>query len=155
MGTKHMPDKTIITNIDWFREHEGEVIATSPAIEISKQKIQEFCRAIDNDEWVHWDEERSANAFGGIIAPLFMAPALFPTLFFESLEYGDFNALFSGSDRFRLISPILEGDQLCATTKIERVEDKDKGIAVFYDVTFHVARQEQPVAVGTFVLRYW
>ena len=150
-----MPDKTIIDSIEWFREHEGKVIATSPAIEISKQKIQDFCRAIDNDEWVHWDEARATEAFGGIIAPLFMAPALFPTLFFESFEYGEINALFSGTDRFRLFSPILEGDRLSATTKIERIEDKDKGIAVIYDVTFQVERQENPVAVGAFVLRYW
>jgi acyl dehydratase len=150
-----MPDKTIINDIKWFRDNEGEVIATSPAIEITKEKIQSFCRAIDNEEWVHWDEKRCEEAFGGIIAPLFMAPALFPTMFFESFDYGDIDALFSGTDRFRLISPILAGDLLSATTKIDRVEDKDKGIAVYYDVTFNVQRQDKPVAVGTFVLRYW
>lgn len=150
-----MPEKTIINDIQWFRDRQGQVIGSSPEITVSKEKIQDFCRAIDNDEWVHWDEERSEKAFGGIIAPLFMAPALFPTMFFESFEYGDINALFSGTDRFRLISPIIEGDQLTAITKIGQVEDKDKGVAVYYEVTFNVARQEKPVAVGTFVLRYW
>ena len=150
-----MPDKTVINDIQWFRDNEDEVIATSPAIVISTEKIQDFCRAIDNEEWVHWDEERCKDAFGGIIAPLFMAPALFPAMFFESFDYGDIGVLFSGADRFRLISPILAGDLLSATTKIDRIEDKDKGIAVYYDVTFNVQRQDKPVAVGTFVLRYW
>jgi acyl dehydratase len=150
-----MPEKTIINNIQWFRDNEGKEISISPAMNISVQQIQDFCRSIDNDEWVHWDEERCKEAFGGIIAPLFMAPALFPTMFFESFEYGDIDALFSGTDRFRLISPIIAGDQLTATSRIDKVEEKNKGIAVFYEVTFNVERQASPVAVGIFVLRYW
>ena len=151
-----MPEKTIIDDLAWFREREGQTIAVSQTIEITKDMIQDFCRSIGNEEWVHWDEARCQEAFGGIIAPLFLAPALFPTLFFQSFDYGDdLGALFSGTDRFRLLSPIKAGDRLSATTRIDHVETRDKGIAVLYDVSFSVAGQSKPVAIGTFVMRYW
>ena len=150
-----MPDKTIINDIQWFIEREGEVIATSEPFEISKDRIQEFCRSIDNKEWVHWDEARCKEQFGGIISPLFMLPALYPALFFASFEYGDINALFYGTDKFRLLAPIVAGAQLTATTRIARVMEKEKAITVYYEVTFHIVGKDRPAAVGTFLLRYW
>lgn len=150
-----MPEKTIINDIQWFMEREGEVIATSEPFEIDRDRIQSFCTAIDNREWVHWDEDRCNEQFGGVISPLFMLPALFPTLFFQSFEYGSINALFYGTDRFRLLAPIVAGAMVTATTRIAEVVKKDKAITVRYDVTFSTVGREKPVAVATFLLRYW
>ena len=152
--TTIMPEKTIINDIQWFMEREGEVIATSEPFEIGRDRIQSFCTAIDNREWVHWDEDRCNERFGGVISPLFMLPALFPTLFFQSFEYGNINALFYGADRFRLLAPIVAGAMVTATTRIAEVVKKDKAITVRYDVTFNTAGREEPVAVATFLLRY-
>ena len=153
--TTIMPEKTIINDIQWFMKREGEVIATSEPFEVDRDKIQAFCRAIDNEEWVHWDEDRCNERFGGVISPLFMLPALFPTLFFQSFEYGSINALFYGTDRFRLLAPIVAGARVTATTRIAEVTKRDKAITVHYDVTFNVVGRDEPVAVGTFLLRYW
>ena len=153
--TTIMPEKTIINDIQWFMEREGEVIATSEPFEIDRDRIQSFCTAIDNREWVHWDEDRCNEQFGGVISPLFMLPALFPTLFFQSFEYGSINALFYGTDRFRLLAPIVAGVMVTATTRIAEVVKKDKAITVRYDVTFNTVGREEPVAVATFLLRYW
>ena len=150
-----MPKKTIINDIQWFMDREGEVIATSSPFEVDKDRIQAFCAAIHNREWVHWDEDRCNERFGGVIAPLFMLPALFPTLFFQSFEYGRINALFYGADRFRLLAPIVAGARLTATTRIARVVKKEEAITVHYDVTFNVAGRDEPVAIATFLLRYW
>ena len=153
--TAILPEKTIINDIQWFMEREGEVIATSEPFEIGKDRIQAFCTAIDNREWVHWDEARCKEQFGGVIAPLFLLPALYPTLFFQSFEYGDINALFYGTDRFRLLAPVVAGTRLTATTRIASVVQKDKAVTVCYDVTFNSAGRDEPVAVGAFLLRYW
>ena len=153
--TTIMPEKTIINDIQWFMEREGKVIATSEPIEIDKDRIQLFCRAIDNREWVHWDEERCKEQFGGVIAPLFLLPALYPTLFFQSFEYGNINALFYGTDKFRLLAPVVAGTRVSATTRIARVAEKDKAVTVYYDVTFNIPGKDGPVAAGTFLLRYW
>ena len=153
--TTIMPEKTIINDIQWFMEREGEIIATSEPFEIDTERIQAFCSAIDNREWVHWDEDRCNEQFGGVISPLFMLPALFPTLFFQSFEYGSINALFYGADRFRLLAPIVAGAMVTATTRITEVVKKDKAITVRYDVTFNTVGREEPVAVATFLLRYW
>ena len=136
-------------------EREGKVIATSEPFEIDKDRIQAFCTAIDNREWVHWDETRCEEQFGGVIAPLFLLPALYPTLFFQSFEYGSINALFYGTDRFRLLAPIVAGSRVTATTRIAEVKKKDKAVTVHYEVTFNNVGRDEPVAVGVFLLRYW
>ena len=153
--TTIMPEKTIINDIQWFMEREGEVIATSEPFEIDRDRIQSFCTAIDNREWVHWDEDRCNEQFGGVISPLFMLPALFPTLFFNSFEYGKINALFYGTNKFRLLAPVIAGARVAATTRIAEVVKKENAITVHYDVTFNLAGQEKPVAAGTFLVRYW
>ena len=150
-----MPEKTIIDDIQWFIEREGEIIATSEAVEISRETIQAFCTATGNREWVHRDEARCSEQFGGVISPLFMLPALYPAMFFQSFEYGDINALFYGTDKFRLLAPIVAGARVSAATRIARVIKKEEAITVYYDVTFNVAGREKPVAAGTFLLRYW
>ena len=153
--TTIMPEKTIINDIQWFMEREGEVIATSEPFEIDRDRIQSFCTAIDNREWVHWDEDRCNEQFGGVISPLFMLPALFPTLFFNSFEYGKINALFYGTNKFRLLAPVIAGARVAATTRIAEVVEKENAITVHYDVTFNLVGQEKPVAAGTFLVRYW
>ena len=45
--------------------------------------------------------------------------------------------------------------RLTATTRIARVAEKDKAITVYYDVTFNIPGKDEPVAAGTFLLRYW
>ena len=65
-----MSEKIIIDGLDGFRQREGQHLFSSEPFEISKQRIQEFCRSIGNDEWIHWDEERLAKSpLGGIIMP--------------------------------------------------------------------------------------
>ena len=153
--TRTMPEKTVIDDIQWFIEREGEVIATSEPFDIDKDRIQAFCRAMDNREWVHWDETRCNEQFGGIISPLFMLPALYPTLFFNSFEYGNINALFYGTDKFRLLAPVIAGSSVTATTRIAEVAKKDSAVTVYYDVTFNIIGRDEPAAVGTFLIRYW
>ena len=150
-----MPDKTVIDDIQWFTARAGEVIATSRPVEISKDKIQAFCMTLDNKEWVHWDEARCSKRFGGIIAPLSILPALYPTLFFDSFEYGNINALYYGTDKFRLLAPVVAGAKVTATTRIGKVAKKGNAITVYYDITFNMVGKDEPIAVGTFLLRYW
>ena len=151
-----MPQKTIVNHPNWFEERIGQVIASSEPRMVTREAIQDFCRSIGNEEWVHWDEERCAQAFGGIIAPMFMIPSLFPTMFFDSLDYGEqLGALFYGSDRFRLLRPLVAGSELYCEIGIAEITPKGEAITVQYDVKFFVVGDEDPVALGSFLLRYW
>lgn len=147
-----------IDGLEGFRKWEGRELFRSAPMEITKAKIQDFCRALDNTEWLHWDEERCRNSpLGDIVAPAMLIPSLFPTFYWESVEIINIpQFLFLGSDRVRIVSPIRVGSELVATARVERIEERGKGIAVFYDTRFDVVGDDDgPAAVGMFIVRYW
>jgi len=148
--------KQVIRGLDGFRALAGQTLGTSAPIEISQKRIEDFCTAVDNDEWTHWDVERCRDTpWGTTIAPSFLAPSLFARLFFDMVEIVDVGTmLFQGSDRMRLLSPMKSGSRLTQTVRIDRVEERDRGIAVFYDVTWNVVGEEKPVGVAMFLIRY-
>lgn len=149
-------EKLVIDGLEGFRRLAGQEIGTSQPLEITQERIEQFCRATDNYEWTHWDVERcKASPWGNTIAPSFLAPGLFASQLFQMVEIVNVNTmLFQGSDRIRLISPLVCGSRLTQTIRIDRVEERDKGIAVYYDVTWNVQGKEKPIAVAMFIIRY-
>lgn len=151
-----MAEKIIIDGADGFRAREGQHLFTSEPYLISKERIQEFCRSVGNEEWIHWDEERCRDSHvGGIIMPAFMGPALASKVYFDNVEFINLDGLFQGTDKVRLLRPVKAGDELIQHWRIERVEDRDKGIAVYYDVQWQVAGQDQAAGVAVYIVRYW
>lgn len=151
-----MADKVIIDGLDGFRKMVGKSIGPSDPIEVTQQRIESFCHAVDNDEWIHFDEERCRQAgYGTTIAPGMMTQAYFSKLWFSLVDIQNVpRMLFLGSDRVRLLAPLKKGQAFNMSATIARVEEKDNGIAVFLDCTWNVVGQEKPVTVATFVIRY-
>jgi acyl dehydratase len=150
-------NKTTVEGLEGFTALVGTTIGPSRAIEVTQEKIEQFCLATENTEWIHWDKERCAAApFGTIIAPSWFAPSYFSKLFFEmvSLEKID-NMLLMGSDRIRLLSPLKCGAKFTMTVVVAKVEHREKGIAVFYDASFTEVGQTKPISVTNVIIRYW
>ena len=151
-----LTNKIIIDGADGFRERAGKHLFSSAPYVITKERIQEFCRSVGNDEWIHWDEERCRNSpLGALIMPAFMGPALSSKMYFDNVEFINLDGLFMGVDRIRLLQPVKAGDELIQIWHIDKVEDRDKGIAVFYDVEWQIVGQEGPAGVARYIIRYW
>jgi acyl dehydratase len=151
-----MTEKIIMDGLDGFRDRAGQHLFTSEPFEVSKERIQEFCRSVDNDEWIHWDEERCANSpLGGIIMPAFMGPALMSKAYFDHVEFVNVEGLFQGTNKLRLLQPVLAGESLYQEWRIDRVEQRSRGIAVFYDVQWFKTDDDKPAIIAEYVLRYW
>jgi acyl dehydratase len=149
-------EKVIIDGLDGFRSMVGKTIGPSDPIEVTQQRIESFCHAVDNDEWIHFDEERCRKAgYGTTIAPGMLTQAYFSKLWFQLVDIRNVpRMLFLGSDRVRLLAPLKKGQAFTMSATIARVEEKDNGIAVYLDCTWNVVGQEKPVTVATFVIRY-
>ena len=151
-----MSDKLVISSLVDFRAREGELLFSSPSLLASREKIQEFCRSVNQLDWFHFDEERAAaSPFGTIVAPGMFTLALIHSVYFENVELKGLRALFMGSDRFRILRPVKAGDQLSLQFTVNRIEDRDEGFAVHYDLTWHANGEKQPVTLGKFIVRYW
>ena len=148
--------KVVIDGLNGFRALVGKRVGTSGPVEVTQAKIEEFCRAVDNDEWIHWDIERCKKSpFGTTIAPGMFTQTYFSKLWFDMVDIRNVkNMLFMGSDRVRLISPLKCGSKFTMTVDVAKVEEREKGIAVYYDVTWNVVGEEKPVTVAQFIIRY-
>lgn len=148
--------KRVIDGLDGFRALVGKRIGTSEPVEVTQEKIEEFCRAVDNTEWIHWDLERcKKSSFGTTIAPGMYTQSYFSKLWFDMVEIVNVgNMLFLGSDRVRLLSPLKCGDRFTMSVDVANVEERENGIAVFYAVTWNVVGAEKPVTVAIFIVRY-
>ena len=149
-------DKVSISSAEDFRAREGEVLFQSAPQTIDAEQIQAYCRAINQLDWFHFDEERAAtSSFGAIVAPGMFTLSLIHSVYFENVELKGLRALFLGSDRFRVLRPVKAGDQLSLRFTVGRVEVREEGFAVHYDFSWHVNGEEQPVTLGNFIVRYW
>ena len=151
-----MGHKRVISSLEDFRARQGELLFSSAPLIASKDRIQEFCRSVNQLDWFHFDEERAAaSPFGTIVAPGMFTLALIHSVYFENVELRNLRALFMGSDRFRILRPVKAGDQLTLRFTVNRIEERDQGFSVHYDFTWHANGEEQPVTLGNFIVRYW
>jgi len=149
-------EKVKIDGIKGFYALKGKTLGPTQPEKLTQETIEQFCSAVKNDEWTHWDVERAkASPFGATIAPGMLTPAYFPKLWFDLVEIRNVETmLLNGSDRMRLLSPLKCGAEFNMTATIREVEEKEKGIAVHIDATFNVVGQERPVSVLNFIIRY-
>lgn len=151
-----MSEKVVIDGLDGFRSMVGKTIGPSKPVLVSQERIEAFCHAVDNDEWIHFDKERCIEAgFPDTIAPGMLTQAFFSKQWFELVDIQNVpRMLFLGSDKVRLLSPLVCGQEFTMTVTVARVEERENGIAAYLDVTWNIVGQERPVTVATFVIRY-
>src|SRR5690606_38270473 len=93
--------------------------------------------------------------FGTTIAPGMLTQAFFSKLWFDIVDIRDIpRMLFLGSDKVRLLAPLKCGQSFTMSATVQRVEEKENGIAVYLDVTWNVVGQEKPVTIAAFIIRY-
>ncbi|MGI9285848.1 MAG: MaoC/PaaZ C-terminal domain-containing protein [Pseudomonadales bacterium] len=151
-----MANKIIITSLEDFKQQQDKELFTSEPLTASKEMIQQFCRSVNQMDWFHWDEQRCKDSpFGAIVAPGMFTLSLIHSVYFDNVELRGLKALFLGSDRFRILKPVTAGSQLSLTFKIHHIEERQEGFAVHYDFSWRIVGEEQPVTLGSFIVRYW
>ena len=108
-----MSNKILIDGVNGFAEHCGKALFTSPPIEITVERIQQYCKSVNNQEWVHWDEEASqASGLEGLITPGLYLPSLYPQVFWDHIELQDVDHIIvKGIDKIRIFRPVYMGNQ--------------------------------------------
>jgi len=149
--------KRVLDGIEAFDGFVGETVGPSQEIVVTKEAIQELCRATGNEEWIHWDEERCREAgFGTLLAPGFFALSHFSRLFFDMVEIRNVpKMMMLGTDKIRLLAPLKAGDRFTMSVTATSVEPKNSGIAVHYNATWSVPeRPDKPFCVADVIIRY-
>jgi acyl dehydratase len=151
-----MPSKIVIASIDDFRQINGKTLFESQAKVVTKEEIKQYCKAIHQTDWFHFDEERARQSdFGSLVAPGTMTVALIHPTYFEQVELQNLRALFLGLDRLRIINPLKADSSISLRMDIARVEERDSGFAVYYDFLWRDVDSGTSISTGTTIVRYW
>lgn len=153
----HMTKKVLIKGVNGFAKHIGKPLFTSYPIKITKRRIQQYCRSVNNQEWVHWDEEASQESgLEGLITPGLFIPSLYPQVFWDHIELENVpHIIVKGIDAIRIFRPIYMGTSLTITSTITSVETRKKGVEVVFNVSFDEDSSGDHLAEAKFILRYW
>jgi len=111
-------------------EKVGEQIGTSPWVEISQERINQFAEATGDHQFIHIDEEKAKQTpFGGTIAHGFLSLSLLPALSAGLMPRpeGLKMAVNYGMDSLRFIQPVRVGSRVRLHTTILDVTEKNPG----------------------------
>jgi acyl dehydratase len=148
--------KIVIESLEDFRSLNGKSLLVSEPIEITEQRIQDFCRGTLNDEWIHWDRDRCrASHLGDIIAPGLMLPALFPHMFWQVMDIRLPRMIVKKIEDIHILTPIRVGSQIVGFARVADVLERNEGIEVRYAIEYRFEGDSKVVATACFVNRYW
>lgn len=152
-----MVAKIIVEGPKGFYALEGKHLFTSAAYSISRDRIEEFCRATHNEEWQHWDEEACKSAgYKTVIAPGLYLPALFPSAFWKNVEIRNIpHLLMPKIDGIRVLRPVFAGTEIVIDAKVASVEERKGKTSVIYEASFTEVGEKNPSAIARYNVRYW
>jgi acyl dehydratase len=124
-------------------------------LELTQERVDEFARATDDQQWIHTDPERAAaGPFGGTIAHGFLTLSLCAPFLYEVMPDRGFALTVNyGVNRVRFPAPVPVGSRVRARFRVESVEEVPGGEQAVIAATVEREGGEKPVCVAELVLR--
>jgi acyl dehydratase len=118
------------------------------AIEVTQEMIQGFADLTGDHQWIHVDVERcqKESPFGGPIAHGFLTLSLLPSLSKTAgvALTGQTNAVNSGAEGLRFLSPVPAGSKLHARARVVGAVAKSGGTLLTTEFEIRVVDAEKP-----------
>ena len=130
----------------------GEQIGTSPWVEISQERINQFAEATGDHQFIHVNEEAAKmTPFGGAIAHGFLTLSMIPYLTGESdvpRPDGIKMAVNYGGNKTRFINPVKSGKKIRGHWKLLEMTEKRPGQwQQTVEITIEIEGEEKPALI--------
>lgn len=116
--------KVVINSYEDFLPYLGQELGVSDYVELSQERINLFADATLDHQWIHVDEERAKqeSPFGQTIAHGYLTLSMLPHLWDQIIEVNNLERMMNyGMDRMKFAMPVLSGQHIRMTTKLEDV----------------------------------
>ena len=146
-----IPDKRGFTPQE-IAEKVGEQIGTSPWVEISQERINQFAEATGDHQFIHVNEEAAKmTPFGGTIAHGFLTLSMIPYLSAESdlpKPDGIKMAVNYGGNKTRFINPVRSGKKIRGHWKLLEMTEKRPGQwQQTVEITIEIEGEDKPALI--------
>ena len=116
--------KIIINSFEDFQQYEGKELGASDYVQLSQERINLFADATLDHQWIHVDTERARreSPFGQTIAHGYLTLSMLPHLWDQIIEVHNLERMMNyGMDRMKFAQPVLSGQYIRMTTKLEEL----------------------------------
>ena len=140
-----------LNSIDELKNYIGKTTGTSPWIDVTQKRINEFAKATEDFQWIHIDEDKAKEGpFGSTIAHGFLTLSLAPWMGYNTYKVKNIaHSVNYGLDRVRFLSPVKADSKVRGRYKLLEVQDfKGNGYRVKNELTIEIQNNERPACVA-------
>ena len=140
-----------LNSIDELKNYIGKTTGTSPWIDVTQKRINEFAKATEDFQWIHIDEDKAKEGpFGSTIAHGFLTLSLAPWMGYNTYKVKNIaHSVNYGLDRVRFLSPVKADSKVRGSYKLLEVQEfKGNGYRVKNELTIEIQYNERPACVA-------
>lgn len=140
-----------------FAAAHDETLGPTDWIEITQAQITRFAEATGDWQWIHVDVERAEREMPGgrTIAHGFLTLSLVVPMLSKLYEVKGSQVVNLGTDRFRLLRPVMAGSRIRLSAKVLSSEPASGGIKVRLAATLDLDGSDRPALVAELILLYF
>jgi acyl dehydratase len=142
-----------------LKELVGKEIGVSEWFQITQERIDQFAKATEDQQWIHVDDARARkeSPFGTTIAHGFLTLSLISHLTkgVVQFESGIQRTINYGLNRVRFPEVVRVGSRIRARVGLLACEALPGAVAATYSVTIELQNSAKPCCVAEWIVRYY
>ena len=150
--------KVVINCYEDFEQLLGKEIGVSEYLEVDQPRINLFADATLDHQWIHVDEERckTESPFGQTIAHGYLTLSLVPVLWGQIIEVHNLERMMNyGMDRLKFAQPVLSGQSVRMTAKLEDIQNLRGAIKTTVRITLDIKETGKKALEGLATFVYY
>jgi acyl dehydratase len=152
-----MTASTVLIGADEVRAAAGRDLGSSPWVEVTQERINQFAQATGDHQWIHVDVDRAAaGPFGAPIAHGYLTLSLSNLFLPRIVDVQGFSmGVNYGVDKVRFPAPVTVGSRLRGTAALTSVTDVPGGLQTVMTVTIEIEGSPKPACVIEAISRWF
>ena len=143
-------------NYEYMKNMQGSEIGVSGWVLIDQQKIDDFAKVTQDNQFIHVNAERAKNetAYGGTIAHGFLVLSLASQFAFDVLTNASQKSISInyGFDKVRFISTVPANSFIRGRFSLKRVNvNRPKELRQVYDLSIEIKGSERPAVIAEWI----
>ena len=150
--------KVVINSYEDFLPYVGQELGASGYVELSQQRINLFADATLDHQWIHVNTEKAKaeSPFGQTIAHGYLTLSMLPYLWDQIIEVNNLERMMNyGMDRMKFAQPVLSGQHVRMTTKLEELSNLRGAIKTTIKFTIEVQETGKKALEGLATIIYY
>lgn len=150
--------KVVIGSYEDFLQYEGKELGASDYVCLDQQRINLFADATDDHQWIHVDVEKahSESPFGQTIAHGYLTLSMLPCLWNQIVEVHNLERMMNyGMDRMKFAQPVLSGQHIRMTTRLEELANLRGAIKTTIKFTIEIQETGKKALEGLATFVYY